>query len=71
MTKESSLVNFNTVLLAIVLGVVSWVGYTVQQTAVTMAVIVSTNANHDRELLELRSRVAAVEIALVRLQRLP
>lgn len=63
--------NLNTVLLTIVLGVLSWVGLTTQQTSIAIAVITEKNANHARELIELRARVAAVEIEFAKLRRLP
>ena len=66
---KAAIGNLNTILLMIVLGVLSWVGYTTQQTAVATAVISATNAARDRELLELRSRMAAVEIGLAQLRR--
>jgi hypothetical protein len=68
---SGSIANLNTILLAIVLGVMSWIGYTVQQTSVAIAVLGSTNANHERELLELRARVQAVEIQLAQFKRTP
>jgi uncharacterized membrane protein len=62
-TKQSA-INLNTILLGIVLGVMSWVGYTTQQTSVAVAVAAEKSATHDRELLDLRQRMAAVEIKL-------
>jgi uncharacterized membrane protein len=62
-TKQSA-INLNTILLGIVLGVMSWVGYTTQQTSVAFAVAAEKSATHDRELLDLRQRMAAVEIKL-------
>lgn len=61
--------NLNTILLAIVLGVLSWVGYTTQNTSVALAVVVEKNSNHDRELLDLRTRLSALEIQMVQLRR--
>lgn len=61
--------NVNTLLLAVVLGILSWVGYTTQNTSVAVAVIGTTTATHDRELLELRTRIAAVELQLASIRR--
>lgn len=61
-------INLNTILLALVLGVMSWVGYTTQQTAVSVAVAAEKASMHDRELLDLRARVTACEIQLARLK---
>jgi hypothetical protein len=57
-------INLNTILLAVVLGVMSWVGYTTQQSSVAMAVSAEKASVHDRELLDLRTRVAAIELKL-------
>lgn len=69
--ERQAIANLNTIILAVVLGVLSWIGYTTQQTSVSIAVIVEKNANHDRELLDLRARVAAVEIQLAQMRRTP
>lgn len=57
------------VLIAVLIGVLGWVGYTVQQTAVSTAVVVDKVATHDRDILDLRTRVASVEIQLAQLKR--
>lgn len=61
--------NLNTILLAVVLGMLSWVGYTTQQTAVAVAVMAEKNATQDRDLLDLRARVATIELAIAQLKR--
>jgi hypothetical protein len=69
MLKPDSPINLNTILLAVVLGVMSWVGYTTQQTSVAVAVAAEKGAMHERELLDLRARVTACELALARLRQ--
>jgi hypothetical protein len=61
--------NLNTILLAICLGVLSWVGYTTQQTSVAVAVIAERSNVQDRELLSLRQRVTAVELTLAQIHK--
>ena len=74
--KGDSIINLNTILIAVVLGVMSWVGYTTQQTSVAVAVAAERAAGaaertavHDRELVDLRSRINKCEIELVKLAR--
>lgn len=61
--------NLNTILLMIVLGVVSWVGYTTQQTAVAVAVIREKTETQASELLNLRSRVGTMELQIAGIRR--
>jgi hypothetical protein len=63
-------INLNTILIALVLGVMSWVGYTTQQTSVAVAVAAEKSSIHDRELLDLRARVAQVELQVATLKSL-
>ncbi len=63
--------NLNTILLSIVVGVLSWVGYTTQQTSVSIAVIAEKIAYNDRELLSLRTRVAQIELSLAKYRLSP
>lgn len=63
--------NLNTVLLAVTLAVLSWIGYTTQQTATSVAVLAEKGVTQDREILDLRARVAAVEIQLAQIRRTP
>ncbi len=67
--EKQSAMNLNTLLLTLVLGVMSWVGLTTQQTSIAVAVAAEKNALHDRELLDLRTRLASVEIKLAELRR--
>jgi predicted negative regulator of RcsB-dependent stress response len=69
--KTEATININTIILSVILGVMSWVGYTTQQTAVAMAVANEKAATHDRELLDLRARVAAVEVQLAKMRNVP
>jgi predicted negative regulator of RcsB-dependent stress response len=69
--KTEATININTIILSVILGVMSWVGYTTQQTAVAMAVANEKAATHDRELLDLRARVAAVEVQIAKMRNAP
>jgi hypothetical protein len=61
--------TLNTILLAIALGLLSWIGITAQATSEKVAVLSEKSATSDRELLDLRARVGAVEIQLAQLRR--
>lgn len=74
--QKPSQVNLNTILIAAVLSVMSWVGYTTQQTSVAVAVAAEKAASaaeraavHDRELLDLRARMLQCEIAIARFRQ--
>ena len=59
MGKES---NLNTVLLAIAIGVLGWVGYEVSDLGKKVSAITQATSTTDRDLLDLRARVAKLEI---------
>jgi len=59
MGKET---NLNTILIAICLGVLSWVGYKTSETGEKVSAITVSVVTNDRELLDLRTRVAQLEI---------
>lgn len=59
MGKET---NLNTILIAVLLGVMSWVGYKVADTSEKVSGITEKVVTNDRELFDLRTRVARLEI---------
>lgn len=59
MGKET---NLNTILIAICLGVMSWVGYKTSETGEKVSAINVSVVTNDRELFDLRTRVAHLEI---------
>lgn len=61
----------NTILLAVCLAVLSWIGFTTHQSATNVAVLVERSSTNGREILELRARVSAIELELVRLGSKP
>ncbi len=74
--EKPAVVNLNTIMLAVVLGVLSWIGITTQNTSVAIAVIAEKTAGiaeknsvQEREILALRSRMADVELAIERFKR--
>lgn len=73
MTPDALLIGL---LAAMALGTLSWIAYTTHRTAVSVAEIGAELkaghekfANHERELIELRAKVALVEIGLAQLKR--
>ncbi len=66
-TKPSA-INFNSVMLAIVLGVLSWNGYTTYQTSIAVAVAAERGRTQDRDLLDLRARVSYCEVEIAKLR---
>jgi len=67
---QNATANLNTVLLTIALAVLAWIGHTTQQTSVMVAVFAEKSTTQQRELLELRSRVATIELQVAQI-RLP
>lgn len=53
--------NLNTILLTITLSVLGWIAFTVHTTAVTVAAMNERMIASDRELVETRARVSALE----------
>lgn len=76
--------NLNTILLAITIGVLSWMGYTTQQNAEAIAVFTSTLSRFEQrmeqvvsrpeyetlaiEVQKIRARLAEIELELARLK---
>ena len=79
MSDSSSRILVNTtlaVVTAVVIALLAWIGGTVQETAVRVARIETAAdasmlraASTERDLLDLRTRVSAVEIELAKLKR--
>jgi hypothetical protein len=59
MSKET---NLNTILISVLLAVMGWVGYEVSDLGKKVSAMTQANSTSDRELLELRARVLALEI---------
>lgn len=72
MGKET---NLNTIMIAVLLGVSGWVAYKTSETGEKVSAITATmtgasekQATTDREVLELRTRVARLEIEFAAFQ---
>lgn len=60
--------NLNTILLAATLGLLGWIGLTTHETSKAVATLATVQQASDRDLLDLRARVAAVEIDIATLK---
>lgn len=72
---ETAKNNLNSILLVVTLGVLGWIGATAQSTSVEVGKLSTSMANMakaqdstERELIELRTRIAACEIGLATLK---
>ncbi|EIQ01037.1 hypothetical protein OpiT1DRAFT_05601 [Opitutaceae bacterium TAV1] len=60
--------NLNTILLTVMLGVMGWVGYTVQETSKQVSAITERVGFSDREIIELRTRMSQLELDVARVK---
>ncbi len=60
--------NLNTILLAVTLGVMSWVGYTTYESGKAIATIAEKVSYSDREIVDMRLRLSKVEFDVVRMK---
>jgi hypothetical protein len=74
--KETGGVNFNSFLLFLVIAICGWVGHTTHKSAVDIAEvrvqvadIAGRVSGHDRDIIQLRTQIAAVELELAKLKR--
>ena len=74
-SKTTSMLDFSKVALTIITGLLIWSGNTIQQTSIAVAKITEVvsnqkehSTNQDREILEIRARIAQIEIDLARLK---
>jgi hypothetical protein len=65
MGKET---NLNTILLAIAIGVLGWLTYETSETGKKVSAMTQAASTSDRELLDLRARVAKLEIEFAAFQ---
>lgn len=65
-TKEPSSPNLNTVLIGILLALSGWTLKTLVEQGVVLATITERVTGHDRDIIELKSRVDAGERATLR-----
>lgn len=67
-TESGVTSQVNTLLLVVTLGVLSWIGITTHTTSRDLAIFTERSTTNARELLELRARVASVELQLAELK---
>jgi uncharacterized membrane protein len=68
MTVMGKETNLNTILIAVLLGVSGWVAFKTSETGEKVSALVEAKSTNDRELLDLRQRMAAVEIKLAQIE---